>query len=193
MDVIKIENFGDAIICPYNKSHIILADRIQWHLSRCRRQHPNAKIAVCCFNASHHIPEAELRAHQSICPDRVLVEVYKYPLDFGAPATWKTQEPEVVYNRSNDASGYVATQDENWDDMDAPPYNPQEYCLNNPVIRKATHMTRSEKRRFYAEEHIRITAIEKKRAEEKKKQEELEKEKRMEKVEQKKGNENEKQ
>ncbi|XP_050079532.1 gametocyte-specific factor 1 homolog [Anopheles maculipalpis] len=166
MDVIEVENFGPAIICPYNKSHLIPAARIQWHLSKCQRQYPNAKIAVCRFNASHHIPQKKLKHHESICPDRVLIERFMYPLGDGGPATSKMEQRKAEYSMPDDASGYQQTVDENWDDMDALPYNPEEYCRNNPIIRKAMHMTRSEKRQFYADERVRITTIRAKREEE---------------------------
>ncbi|XP_035909283.1 gametocyte-specific factor 1 homolog [Anopheles stephensi] len=167
MNVVEIENFGTCIICPYNKAHVIPAARIQRHLFKCRRQNPKAKIAVCRFNTSHHIPEAELKAHERNCPDRVLVEVYMYPMDSEIPASSKIPMPQAEYNGMYDASGYNPTEEENWDNMDATPYNPEAYCRNNPIVRKATHKTHAEKKKFYEEEQVRITTLLKQREEKK--------------------------
>ena len=43
--------------CPYNPAHQITIERIQSHLIKCRRNHPNSNHVICPFNASHHIPQ----------------------------------------------------------------------------------------------------------------------------------------
>lgn len=50
----------DLLQCPYNVSHIILRQRFQVHLVRCRRSHPNAEVVTCPFNITHRINKLEL-------------------------------------------------------------------------------------------------------------------------------------
>ncbi|XP_062562591.1 gametocyte-specific factor 1 homolog [Armigeres subalbatus] len=49
--------------------------------------------------------------------------------------------------------------DECWDDSDVPAYNPQEYCKNARVIRKATHMQPQQKKEFYRQESRRLKGL----------------------------------
>ncbi|XP_049289572.1 gametocyte-specific factor 1 homolog [Anopheles funestus] len=158
MNELHIEQYGTVIICPYNKAHVIPAARIQRHLFKCRRQYPKANIDICCFNRAHHVPKEDLLEHQKNCPDRALIEVYQYTMDDG---TSNLELPEEPNPQHEFAVQKYKEQEENWDDMDAPRYDPEEYCRNNPVVRKTMHMTKSEKRKFREEERIRIAALNK--------------------------------
>uniref|UniRef100_A0A182P1H5 CHHC U11-48K-type domain-containing protein n=1 Tax=Anopheles epiroticus TaxID=199890 RepID=A0A182P1H5_9DIPT len=168
MDTMEIPNFGTVAVCPYNNSHQVPVERMQKHLVRCRRQYPNAKMAVCPFNNAHHVPEQELSLHTKACPDRAHMETFKYAI-----STNRNTLPQTgVYVRADGTTveatsppmDEVPDNEENWDDMDAPRYDPQQYCLNNPIIRKATHMTASEKRRFYESERARHEMLKKRNA-----------------------------
>ena len=57
------------LTCPYNSSHKITMDRIQTHLVKCRRNHPEADLVVCPYNANHHMPKPEEQFHVTSCPD----------------------------------------------------------------------------------------------------------------------------
>ena len=59
-----------TLTCPYDPSHPITIDRLQLHLVRCRRSHPEADLVVCPYNASHHVPRPEEQFHVTSCPDR---------------------------------------------------------------------------------------------------------------------------
>ena len=50
----------EIITCPYNKAHSILWSRMQFHLTKCRVQYPNAEKAVCAFNTTHIVNKVEL-------------------------------------------------------------------------------------------------------------------------------------
>lgn len=56
----KLPGYEDTVICPYNKSHIILRERIQFHLVRCRRSHPNIKLETCPFDLVHRMRKEDL-------------------------------------------------------------------------------------------------------------------------------------
>ncbi|XP_053667954.1 gametocyte-specific factor 1 homolog [Anopheles marshallii] len=162
MNELHIDHYGAVIICPYNKAHVIPAARIQRHLFKCRRQYPNAKIDICCFNRAHHVPQQDLQQHQKNCPDRALIEVCKYVIDDGTASLYKPSPMDDQDPVEAVATQQYKQQDENWDDMDAQRYDPVQYCMENPVVRKTTgHMTPSEKRKFREEERIRISELNK--------------------------------
>uniref|UniRef100_A0A182N333 CHHC U11-48K-type domain-containing protein n=1 Tax=Anopheles dirus TaxID=7168 RepID=A0A182N333_9DIPT len=165
MATYDIPNYGTVIACPYDKAHQIPAERMQKHLIKCRRQYPNAKIVTCTFNTTHHVPEQELGMHLRQCPDRADLDMFMYTVK-------KEQAPipaETAYYgtaQGMQASGQPtmvqsAADEENWDDMDAPAYNPSVYCAQNPIIRKATHKTAAEKRQFYDDERVRHDELKK--------------------------------
>merc|ERR1712241_1653167 len=60
---------SQLLTCPYNPSHKIAKDRIQTHLVKCRRNHPEADLVVCPYNASHHVPRPEEQFHVTSCQD----------------------------------------------------------------------------------------------------------------------------
>lgn len=68
----------DLITCPYNASHQIRPQRIQYHLVKCRKSHPHVELEICSFNASHHVPKSELNEHLLKCPERGFAELQKY-------------------------------------------------------------------------------------------------------------------
>lgn len=49
----KLAGYDETVVCPYNSSHIILKERIQTHLVKCARSHPNIKLDTCPFNVTH--------------------------------------------------------------------------------------------------------------------------------------------
>lgn len=51
----------DLLECPYDKHHRILKHRMQVHLIKCRRNHPNVNKAICPFNVTHVLNEPELK------------------------------------------------------------------------------------------------------------------------------------
>ena len=46
--------------CPYDKTHRILKHRMQVHLIKCRRNHPNEEKVACPFNTTHILNKEEL-------------------------------------------------------------------------------------------------------------------------------------
>lgn len=45
--------YEDLVECPYNRAHQILRSRIQTHLVRCRKSHPDIHLEICPFNSTH--------------------------------------------------------------------------------------------------------------------------------------------
>ena len=151
-----------TITCPYNPSHQITQERIQTHLVKCRRNHPDMDMKICPYNASHHIPKAEEQYHVTTCPDRKIIELSKY--------SWALQVryyirynntlsglqkpgehgdlsvPEPVRMNSRDIA-MVMCRDENWETEATirQSYDPQKKCAKSNVLRKIQGATPSER------------------------------------------------
>lgn len=61
--------------CPYEIHHKVRIDRLQYHLVKCRKNHPDSDFVICPFNASHHVPKKCEESHTKTCPDRMSIEV----------------------------------------------------------------------------------------------------------------------
>ena len=55
----------------------ILNVSLQFHLVKCRKNHPGSDLKVCPFNASHHVPAPEEEFHMKTCSDRKVKLVLK--------------------------------------------------------------------------------------------------------------------
>lgn len=178
--------YSELLQCPYEKAHRIQAHAMSKHLFKCRKNHPNQKLVSCPFNESHRINEKELKLHVQSCEDRASFDTYKYCIASKPVNTPAKDAPELVYNNSppkdpfktgrysksrkeEDSDGDdeekeeklpVADDDEEcWDDMNVPAYNPQKYCEQAKVIRKATLKSPSEKKAFYEAERLRLQSL----------------------------------
>ena len=60
--------------CPYDPNHKVRADRLQYHLIKCRKENSTKEKTTCPFNASHIIPKEQRLVHLQTCPDREYLE-----------------------------------------------------------------------------------------------------------------------
>lgn len=49
----KLPGYEETVICPYNKCHVIMKSRIQTHLVKCAKQHPEIVLDTCPFDITH--------------------------------------------------------------------------------------------------------------------------------------------
>ncbi|RNA38025.1 gametocyte-specific factor 1-like isoform X2 [Brachionus plicatilis] len=58
--------------CPFDPNHKVAAHKLQTHIIKCRRSHPELErqFVACPFNASHLIPTSEKEKHIMICIDK---------------------------------------------------------------------------------------------------------------------------
>ena len=61
------------------------SERFQYHLVKCQKNHAQVTLAICPYNATHHVPREEDQYHISNCPDLKIVELAKY--------SWLTDKP----------------------------------------------------------------------------------------------------
>ena len=143
-----------TITCPYNPSHQITVERIQWHLVKCRKNYPSSDHVICPFNASHHVPRPEKEYHISVCSDRKMVEMEKYswshpvqhgqlnlppPVDPELPACEEDWEKEATVRKS---------------------YDPSAKAKQTAVLRKLEGATPSQRKEFRAQERERLYQLE---------------------------------
>jgi hypothetical protein len=63
----------DSIVsCPYDSSHKIIASKLQNHIIKCKKSHPelDRALEICPFNALHRFLGSEREKHLSECVDR---------------------------------------------------------------------------------------------------------------------------
>ncbi|XP_009860249.2 uncharacterized protein LOC104266237 [Ciona intestinalis] len=61
MQSMQDSNKDEMVKCPSDPVH---------RISKCKKNHPNANMATCSFNARHIIPKPEMEQHIEICPDK---------------------------------------------------------------------------------------------------------------------------
>ncbi|CAD7090255.1 unnamed protein product [Hermetia illucens] len=98
--------------------------RLQRHLVKCRESHPDVKLVRCPFNSVHQVPEPELNHHVSICPDKALIDQYRYNV---APAV-KSERNEITKQPK-------VSCDDDWDDVQVGTYDPKTYVKNAPIVK----------------------------------------------------------
>ncbi|XP_049544688.1 gametocyte-specific factor 1 homolog [Anopheles darlingi] len=160
----ETKKLGYDTTCPFNPAHLLAGESMQKHLLKCKKQHKSSNLIVCPFNQTHYIRKSEYAQHIKVCPDRILIESCRYTEKNDARGgTNAGQRQETTQpNYTAETTSYNGNDEENWDDMDVPAYNPLKYCLENKVIRQANHLTPAEKRAFYEEERIRHMELSKK-------------------------------
>lgn len=142
-----------TVMCPYEKSHIILKTRIQNHLIKCARNHPEIHLERCPFDVTHHLRPEEKDEHIKSCPARVSFDEYRYTI------LSRQNEPKMEVPVSDLPDGIMS--EENWDDINEPTYDPQNYVTNAPVLRNLPMSTKSERRIFREEERKRLGGMKK--------------------------------
>ncbi|KAK9737790.1 U11-48K-like CHHC zinc finger [Popillia japonica] len=133
-------------LCPYDSSHRILNYRMATHLVKCRKNHGNSAMAVCIFNAKHSVPEMEMQYHVENCPDRFNLDKQVFVADDVDHSRFPVQLTEV-------------DSDENWDDVNVPSYQPEEYCKNKAIMRQAKVESAATRRNFRIEERHRFQQL----------------------------------
>jgi len=138
-----------TITCPYNPSHQITVERIQFHLVKCRKNHPGSDLKVCPFNASHHVPAPEEEFHMKTCSDRKVVEMEKY--------SWSMQKPKQHGHLKLPVRAELPPSEEDWESEATVTrsYDPRAKAEKMQVLRKIEGATPSQRKEFRALERHR--------------------------------------
>ncbi|XP_062578246.1 uncharacterized protein LOC134240159 [Saccostrea cucullata] len=141
-------------VCPYDKSHVFPAKRMQYHLMKCRKNHKGSSFATCPFNARHEMPKPELRFHLEICPDKAVIE----PL-LAYENSKRNGEEGSMFRGCTDLPVYddvTINSEENWDD-EIPSVarigvDPQFFARQDHMI--IPGLTKSEKKKFAKQMYV---------------------------------------
>lgn len=91
----------ELLACPYNVSHQIRPERMQYHLLKCKAQNPETTLEICPFNAIHHIRKSDQVEHLQNCPDRGIVEIQKYRFNAAVPGHHGNLTTPLVFGSSS--------------------------------------------------------------------------------------------
>jgi len=137
-----------TITCPYNPSHQITVEKIQWHLVKCAKNHPGSNLVVCPFNSAHHVPRPELGYHLNICPDRKMVEKEMYRAGQDRPGS----APKASIPLPPSAPMPPSEEDWEAEATVVTSYDPAAAARKKNVLRNLQGATPSQRKEFRAEE-----------------------------------------
>ena len=120
--------------CPYIPAHYIRAERIGYHLIKCRKALEKAPtspyfykvndLKICCWNQKHHIHYSEIAQHERHCSDN-LNAIKIHALE----TKNKGRAPKVTSNIPPITTKQLGVdEEEEWDES-FPTYNPAEKAL----------------------------------------------------------------
>nr|XP_018900273.1 PREDICTED: dentin sialophosphoprotein-like [Bemisia tabaci] len=64
--------------CPFEMAHWCKQSRLQKHLIKCRKNHPESELEPCPYNATEYIHPDNLVEHLKVCKNAKLLEGLKY-------------------------------------------------------------------------------------------------------------------
>ncbi|CAH0559035.1 unnamed protein product [Brassicogethes aeneus] len=134
-------------ICPYDRSHNILASRMAVHITKCKKNFPNMRVATCDFNVTHKIPIPELQYHHEICCDRRVAEVI-----ICGTQDYNPNKFPVIDNT-------VALGDDWSNEIGTSTYDPTSHLEKNEILRRKDVEPPSVRKNFKHEERHRISQI----------------------------------
>ncbi|XP_037954039.1 protein D7-like [Teleopsis dalmanni] len=133
----------EIVQCPYDPNHWLRKHRLPTHLPRCERNHLNLEKVFCPFNAEHLQNKEDLEEHLKTCPDKK----YAFAVE-NSSVTLSHSPPEFK----------PLPPGEDWEEASSS-YNPTEHALNVPVLRSIYGVSKSERKKFKAEEHKRLQEL----------------------------------
>ncbi|XP_044738663.1 gametocyte-specific factor 1-like [Chrysoperla carnea] len=101
---------AEMCICPYNKSHVVTRLRLPYHIIKCKARYPDIQLIHCPYNATHMVKKESMVDHLKECPDKVLIEPWKYNLNgtqqHGDLIPTTFNDEESVQNNYDDDDGW---------------------------------------------------------------------------------------
>ncbi|KAK7863297.1 hypothetical protein R5R35_005340 [Gryllus longicercus] len=145
-----IRGQDEIVSCPFNPSHQISRSRLQYHITKCEKQHSLNELGTCPFNPTHRIPKPEMQMHLLECPDKRIVEMHKF----------QVEDESHVNKNLPDIHPPLCTSEENWDNVDyQSSYIPSQHINNKCVIRNIQGASKSERKLFRLEERKRLDPL----------------------------------
>lgn len=140
-------------LCPFNAVHQILPHRMASHIAKCWKNHPDADVKRCVFNATHIVKTPLFQAHILECPDRAIVErdIYRR----------QKAEDEMRGRPQQTTIAPAPVCDEDWDsEMVDSSYNPSEHVVYKEITRPPPPgMGKAARRAWRAKEIERVQRL----------------------------------
>ncbi|XP_037942063.1 gametocyte-specific factor 1 homolog isoform X1 [Teleopsis dalmanni] len=134
-----MDRASEYVLCPYNSLHTMPKNRLQQHLIKCKRQHPNVVVRTCKFNLTHVLKESDYQEHVLNCPDRKIIAEFM--------SAGGVDPVETIKRSPTEDDG------DNWDDCDYEESNEVNKFKSKPTLLvRAQGYTKSERRKFVDEE-----------------------------------------
>ncbi|KAL5281749.1 GTSF1.2 family protein [Megaselia abdita] len=139
------------VTCPYEPSHRIFKYRIQSHLVKCAKNHPNVKKVKCPFDVTHVLNPKDLEEHVEECPNRASLKMFLCKEE-----NYSNSNTSTISN-NNSALTHSFESTEDWDSYNCPTYNPNRIIDPNLVRGSSTisGLTPTEKDKIRMEDAIR--------------------------------------
>ncbi|KAM7292538.1 hypothetical protein ISCGN_025676 [Ixodes scapularis] len=96
------------VTCPYNAAHQVKSGRLQIHITKCRKAHPEMDLKPCPYSAEHMVPASEFYHHMHTCPLNTTVERFL--------TVTETSKPTGDVSVPPYQSGEPVHAEENWDE-----------------------------------------------------------------------------
>jgi hypothetical protein len=160
-----VSSYEKVVQCPYERSHVIVPDRLSVHLVKCRKNHPNSNVKICPYNSNHHIQAAKYDTHLDDCDSKdlavhLLQESVAESRQNCSFASIDSGICSISPSPSNNTNSNNTDDEEDWEkDLIAEPYDPVKRSLEMNVIRKPRGLTPGQRREFVLQERIRLRAI----------------------------------
>lgn len=125
---------------------------MQFHLTKCRIQHPTSEKAVCPFNSTHVIPHVEYDCHLKCCDERSILDAFVCKIGSSSvPKVDLVNAPVPIIG------------DEDWDVSDEPPVSVlervHETSKTKPTLQALIGAPKSERKAFRTQERLRIQRV----------------------------------
>ena len=103
-----IHETDEWLTCPYDKNHRFPPGRLQPHILKCKKSHPElaSSFVVCKYNATHLFLGSEIEVHEKeTCPDRHMFKninnVPSYKLDTKGKQDLDAWTEDPLHNKSS--------------------------------------------------------------------------------------------
>lgn len=144
MHVLGYEKFEQ---CVYERSHLIVPDRMNNHLVKCRKKHSYTSVKICPYQSNHPVKAVEYERHVEECDGKDLA-----PHNLGAQSSDRrytsisTGNGSSVTSCSYTSRSSCTTVDEDCEiDRSSEPYDPVQASLKMNIIRKPIGLTLSQR------------------------------------------------
>ncbi|XP_051163990.1 uncharacterized protein LOC127283258 [Leptopilina boulardi] len=141
--------------CPYDKSHRFLKSKRQYHLVKCRKNHPcdKSQMKTCPYDATHIINEVEFAYHINNCSESGKVVNFIQSME--------TTRCVGAVPISDVVNVFVPPVQENWDnDPPEKTYDALAAAMSKGVSIPEVGLSKSKKKSFIKSERLRIKNLE---------------------------------